>query len=161
MGDMSKEPSMEDILSSIRRVIEREDAARGSAPAAAADDMVHDELDPAHEPLELTEASQLPDDEDAADRAVPIDSMLSTEDDDDAIVSPDAASASRRRLASLARLSGDAQPSAAPAGSGRTVDDLALAALRPMLKEWLDANLPDLVERIVAREVARITRFEP
>ena len=28
--------------------------------------------------------------------------------------------------------------------------------LRPMLKEWLDANLPDLVERVVAREVARI-----
>jgi len=25
-----------------------------------------------------------------------------------------------------------------------------------MLKEWLDANLPDLVERVVAREVARI-----
>ena len=27
----------------------------------------------------------------------------------------------------------------------------------PMLKQWLDQNLPDLVERIVAREVARIT----
>ena len=29
--------------------------------------------------------------------------------------------------------------------------------LRPMLKEWLDANLPDLVEGMVAKEIARIS----
>jgi cell pole-organizing protein PopZ len=29
--------------------------------------------------------------------------------------------------------------------------------LRPMLREWLDAHLPELVEQMVAREIARIT----
>ena len=30
--------------------------------------------------------------------------------------------------------------------------------LRPMLKEWLDQNLPQLVERYVEREIVRLTR---
>ena len=29
--------------------------------------------------------------------------------------------------------------------------------LRPMLKEWLDTRLPEIVEAMVAREIARIT----
>jgi uncharacterized protein len=42
--------------------------------------------------------------------------------------------------------------------SGATVEDLVLEALRPMLKEWLDANLSQTVERLVAKEVARISQ---
>jgi hypothetical protein len=30
--------------------------------------------------------------------------------------------------------------------------------LRPMLKEWLDQNLPPMVERYVEREISRLTR---
>ena len=30
--------------------------------------------------------------------------------------------------------------------------------MRPMLKEWLDENLPSLVERVVEKEIARISR---
>lgn len=41
--------------------------------------------------------------------------------------------------------------------SGTTVEDLLLESLRPMLREWLDTNLPDLVERLVDREVRKIT----
>ncbi len=29
--------------------------------------------------------------------------------------------------------------------------------LKPMLREWLDANLPQIVDQMVAREIARIT----
>ena len=29
--------------------------------------------------------------------------------------------------------------------------------LRPLLKEWLDQNLPDIVERVVRKEIARVT----
>lgn len=43
-------------------------------------------------------------------------------------------------------------------GSGPTVDELARALLRPMLKEWLDANLPGIVEAQVRKEVERIAR---
>jgi cell pole-organizing protein PopZ len=42
--------------------------------------------------------------------------------------------------------------------SGRTVEDLVVEALRPMLREWLDANLPKITERLVKREIARIDR---
>jgi cell pole-organizing protein PopZ len=40
--------------------------------------------------------------------------------------------------------------------SGTTVEDLIVEAVRPMLKEWLDANLPQTVERIIAREIHRL-----
>ena len=41
--------------------------------------------------------------------------------------------------------------------SDNTLDGLVRELLRPMLKEWLDARLPELVETLVAREIARIT----
>ncbi|MFG1395847.1 DUF2497 domain-containing protein [Roseixanthobacter pseudopolyaromaticivorans] len=40
----------------------------------------------------------------------------------------------------------------------RTVEDLVKEILRPMLKEWLDANLPDIVERLVRAEIERVSR---
>jgi len=44
-----------------------------------------------------------------------------------------------------------------PLRSGITVEDLVIEALRPMLRSWLDANLPQLVERLVDREIRRIS----
>ncbi len=40
--------------------------------------------------------------------------------------------------------------------SGTTVEDLTLELLRPMMKQWLDANLPDIVERLVQQEIRRL-----
>ena len=40
----------------------------------------------------------------------------------------------------------------------RTLDDLVAEMLRPMLKEWLDDNLPPLVERLVKEEIERVSR---
>lgn len=42
--------------------------------------------------------------------------------------------------------------------NGKTVEELVKESLRPMLKEWLDKNLPQLVERYVEREIVRLTR---
>ena len=42
--------------------------------------------------------------------------------------------------------------------SGTTVEDMVAEMLKPMMKNWLDSNLPDIVERIVEREVYRLTR---
>lgn len=58
--------------------------------------------------------------------------------------------ASKAALAALAGISID------PRADANTLDGLVREMLRPMLKQWLDANLPELVERIVAREVARV-----
>ena len=44
------------------------------------------------------------------------------------------------------------------AGSGNTIEDLVQAMLRPMLKDWLEANLPRIVEDKVEEEVRRIAR---
>ncbi len=40
----------------------------------------------------------------------------------------------------------------------RTLEDLVRDMLRPMLKQWLDANLPDMVERLVRAEIERVSR---
>jgi hypothetical protein len=54
-----------------------------------------------------------------------------------------------------------AQSSFAPSGvqfrSGTTVEDLVLEALKPELKNWLNANLPQMVERLVSKEIKKIT----
>ena len=43
-------------------------------------------------------------------------------------------------------------------GATRTIEDLVQDMLRPMLKGWLDENLPTLVERLVREEIERVSR---
>ena len=45
--------------------------------------------------------------------------------------------------------------------NARTLEDLVREMLRPMLKSWLDNNLPGLVERIVRAEIERVSRGRP
>jgi uncharacterized protein len=45
--------------------------------------------------------------------------------------------------------------------NGRTLQDLVREMLRPMLKAWLDDNLPTLVERLVLVEIEQITGRKP
>lgn len=147
---MSREPSMEDILSSIRKVIARDDGpaaprgiTRGGPPAAGDDGDNRDDGDDSAI-LELGS--------DAVDHAGA---------DDAELVAAEAAEAARRSLDALsaAIAAPDAAataPAPAPPGS-RTLDDVVTEALRPMLKAWLDTNLPPLVEAMVAKEIARIT----
>ena len=40
----------------------------------------------------------------------------------------------------------------------RSLDEIAEDMLRPMLREWLDDNLPTLVERLVREEIERVAR---
>jgi hypothetical protein len=49
-------------------------------------------------------------------------------------------------------------PGPAVDANGKTIEDLVKEMLRPMLKEWLDRNLPPMVERFVEREIVRLTR---
>lgn len=52
----------------------------------------------------------------------------------------------------------DRLSSGLPVNSPKTLEDLAKEMLRPMLKAWLDDNLPPLVERLVQIEIERVTR---
>jgi uncharacterized protein len=45
--------------------------------------------------------------------------------------------------------------------NGRTLEDLVREMLRPMLKTWLDDNLPRMVERLVRAEIERVSRGRP
>lgn len=138
---MGQEPSMEEILSSIKKIIADED----HAPAAAAGD---DDV------LELTEESAVSDDRAAvrpAPRRTRSVSARTAAVPPATIVSPVAAAKSRDSLAALSALL--VQPDA----PDNTLEGLVRELLRPVLKEWLDARLPEIVESMVAKEIARIT----
>ena len=69
------------------------------------------------------------------------------------LVSTDAAEASRARLAELQQAAATAPPPPAVNPLEQVVRDM----LRPALKDWLDQNLPAIVEEHVKREISRIT----
>lgn len=81
---------------------------------------------------------------------------------DDSLLSADVAKASASMLSSLMQPADPETPAktttpSAAFRSGATVEDLVQEALRPMLKEWLDENLATLVERLVEKEVKRLS----
>ncbi len=127
---------MEDILSSIRRVIARDEApgAAREARAAPADDIL-----------------DLQDEEDGASEDAPESGELVSE------ASADAARQSLEALTAAIAPAVAAATVAAPAVAARTMEDVVIDALRPLLKDWLDTNLPQLVEAMVAKEISRIT----
>ncbi|MGN6820841.1 MAG: DUF2497 domain-containing protein [Sphingomonas sp.] len=148
MGDVSAEPSMEDILSSIKRIIAEDVETGGPARArrrAAPPQPAPIEAEDEDDVLELSET--VPDSAPA-----PVAAAQTPTAPAEKILSDEAAEASRARLASLSRLV--VKPEVA--GSD-TLEGMVREMLKPMLRDWLDANLPDLVETMVAKEIARIT----
>lgn len=153
LGDrsyMAQEQSMEEILSTIKRVIAKDQATRttpGAAPVRpqrAAAKAVAEPPAPieADDVLELTV-------EVTPKRDEPVEEIVSTS----------VAEASRNALSALAAKKAAAQSAHLDIGN-KTIEQLVAEMLRPMLKDWLDANLPDMVERMVAKEIARITEEE-
>ncbi len=143
------EPSVEEILESIKKVIARDNREtlqaerrrRESAGVVFADD----DGDEEPEVLDLGEAGEVFGVEDNA--TAPAEGGLTTES---------SARAMRDSLAALAMM---AEPGAPPqiVRSGETsLEGLVRELLRPMLAEWLDRNLPETVERLVKAEIARI-----
>lgn len=143
------EPSVEEILASIKQVIARDtrvgtayEAARREPVAAAPAEAQGQPAQAPQDVLDLAEADSV-----AIDGGPEEISPLLTEG---------TRAAMRDSLAALAAISG---PGAAPqiVRSGETsLEGLARELLRPALTEWLDKNLPSLVERLVAAEIARI-----
>ena len=133
----AREPSMEDILASIKRVIAEEKEIRAAAPPPLPAEAVdHGEEDV----LELDEAVE-------AQLAPPIDlgPPLLTEE---------IADSSRMRLEELASVAAAAPP---PVPAANPLEELVREMLRPILKQWLDDYLPRVVDEHVKREIHRIT----
>lgn len=142
------EPSVEEILESIKKVIARDNSAEAaqSRPKRETALQASQERPRVHDVLELTEV------EGEALQEQP----AGGQDDGPSLIDPQAVASMRDSLAALAVLS---EPGVQPqiVRSGETsLEGLTRELLRPMLAEWLDQNLPAMVERLVAVEIARI-----
>jgi uncharacterized protein len=139
---------MEDILASIRRILSEDEAPAAPAqpPSAqpADDDILV--LDPAmivpepapHEAAPVSEPPQTPP---AAARPP-------------TLVEPEAAAAAATSVGGLVRTL--MERSTQVRSGGPTIEDIVREEIRPLLKEWLNANLPTLVERLVRAEIERV-----
>ncbi len=146
------DPTMEEILASIRRIIEDEQdgepkpQAAATAPAArpspvvskpfAIDDEEEDDLTSGNDVLELASVGQ----------------SLPQMQPEEPLVSNSTEGLATSKLSELSGLLVRGYP-----GSENTLEGLVREMLRPMLKDWLDSHLPDLVEQMVAREISRIS----
>jgi cell pole-organizing protein PopZ len=175
MGDLRNEPSMEDILASIKRIIAEDGAAALSTPRskpAPRDEVPLAPLEPPTPleppaPLEVAPEPELHAEASLPEQAPPAESAAFPQEAQDdpvpppppapsTLVSPNAAQASRQSLAALSAMV--IRPEvAAETSPGNTLEALVRELLRPMLKDWLDAKLPELVEALVSKEIARIT----
>lgn len=233
MGDQNAqpEPSMEEILASIRRIIsedgDEETAAAPEAAAEAVPDAV-DEPEAVAEPEPEPEAAKAVEEEDVLEltdevqddgtvvnvntgeavaeeetpeefvEAVELDEeeeveleMVDAEEEplEEAVAEPEPAPAplaeehpvpepadvlaaeaadrlvsenpainSVSSLSALAATVDTYRRAVDPSIGPRTIEDLVKDVMRPMIREWLDDNLPSLVERVVGREIERMTR---
>lgn len=128
----AREPSMEDILASIKRVIAEEKEIRAAAPPPEPDAEEEDVL-------ELDESM-------AAPPPAPVDLGPP-------LMEEEVAGESRQMLEELASVaaSAPAPPQVNP------LEELVREMLRPILKQWLDDHLPNIVDEHVKREIHRIT----
>jgi hypothetical protein len=76
---------------------------------------------------------------------------------DEGLMSAAAAGATAAAFAALAR-SSQSGNGGLSLGIGRTLEDLVQEMIRPMIKEWLDKNLPPMAERLVRKELERLSR---
>lgn len=156
------EPSMEEILASIRRIIAEEGSdepeAEPAVEAAAVDDGVFDLTDVVEDIPEGAAARAEPESEPAPQAEAPDepDEPATVTESFERLVTGMAAAETSSQFSTLARA---AQPDPLKGlRGGRTVEENCIDLLKPMLKEWLDANLPGVVERLVEREIRYLSR---
>lgn len=203
----AEEPSMEEILASIRRIISEDGAADEAEPAPAPkaakpapkpqpvaepepepepevdfEPVPAEEPEPEFEPEpEIEEEAFVPEEEeeDILDLTEKVEEDAEVEplfeeqrrraqaapqpqpdfeEEDEGLVSPpkrDEAVSSFANLTSTL----EARHPELPIGAGhKTLESLTKEVMRPMLKDWLDKNLPHIVERLVREEIERIAR---
>ena len=168
LQDPQAEPSMEEILASIRRIISEEEQAPPApepvldltqhaeeitATTAVEDDIVFETApEPVHHtPAPVVEAP--PPRAHVAPTHTPMTHAATATTPAGDIISPPTVSAA---AGALSRLAGSLRIADTP---GQTVEGVVRELLKPMLKEWLDRNLPAIVEARVEAELERIARL--
>ena len=134
MQTPGREPSMEDILASIKKVIAEDKELRSALPDSA---------------LAAAEAAGPADDED--EDVLELDHPISAGPPAQPLLDEEAASHGRQAFEQLQSVAAAAPPAANP------LEDMVREMLRPLLKQWLDEHLPAMIDEHVKREISRIT----
>ena len=166
-----QEPSIEEILASIRQIIadDDEEPAKAAAPEPAPAPKPAPAPAPAPKPdvLELTEVIR-----DEPEEEIVVDLQEHEEEElppppppkrapapepepDDSLLTDHAAHAT---LQGFARLASRTPVERQSHLAGITLEDIVRDLMRPMLRDWLDQNLPPLIEKLVAKELQRLAR---
>jgi uncharacterized protein len=211
-----QEPSMEEILASIRRIISEDEPAEENNAEASPDAEDSEDVlelteiaeDAAEEVASIPEPLEEPEEEPAAeidfdapvepstDEEIDFDAPLAEPEDDlelreeseipeeepveaelpeelpamaappvsvvpaidNALIGEEPVGSATGSLASLVAAVDRAQGGAQLGDANRTIEDLVKEVMRPMIREWLDENLPGLVDRLVRREIERLSR---
>ena len=139
---------MDDILASIRRMVNDDDKPRTPPAAPPPEDvlvldasmMLPEPPPPGSSPQELPPAMP---------------STPAHTPDPHALVAPEAAAAAASSVGALMRTLASERSTALQRG-GPTIEDLVRDEIRVLLKQWLDQHLPPLVERLVRAEIERV-----
>ncbi len=160
-----EDPSMEEILASIRRIIAEDGETTARAGGATFDQERQDIL-------ELTDrieadgsvvsiASRKARDSQISARQTPEPLRPEPSKPENGRIISEAASAAA--MASLSELAKEAPhvkvgpvPPVPP--ESKAVEDMTREMMKPLLKSWLDSNLPEIIERVVRDEIARLAR---
>ena len=135
MQSAGREPSMEDILASIKKVIAEEKELRTAVDEAERTRADEPEQDAEEEVLELDQPIEQP-----ANLGPPL-------------MDESVAETTRHSLEELSSVAATAP--AAP--TGNPLEEMVREMLRPILKDWVDEHLPNIVNDHVKREISRIT----
>lgn len=152
-GAPGGDPAMDDILASIRRILNEDEAPAGAPPSATP-------AAPPPEPIELTEAMMV---EPPADPPPPAEPEPYPEPEEEqpsapapeTLVAPMVAAATTAAVGKLLRAVAQ-ERSATVSRGGPSIEDVVREEIRPLLKEWLDTHLPPMVERLVRAEIERV-----
>ncbi len=136
MQSSGREPSMEDILASIKKVIAEEKELRAAVT-----------------PSGVREAEMLPEDSTEADVLELDEPLAPPAEIGPPLLDEHAVGHSREALEQLSTIA--ASVPAAP--QVNPLEDMVREMLKPILKQWLDDHLPQIVDEHVKREISRIT----
>ena len=189
----SQEPTMEEILASIRRIISEDETPGDGEPDAAGEtetEAVADLASPDPEPepevevvAEVAAAPEAPAPLPDREPSPPQATIPELDEDDDLeltqkvetlgdldVLEADAPPPAPAPVKDVASLVSDQVAAAAAASfghlsanigmppSGHTLEDVVREMLRPLLQQWLDTHLPNIVQEAVQSEVERIAR---
>lgn len=135
-NDSESDNKLEDILSSIRGIIENRNSISDEQPTP----IVEDEKIADEAVLELTSVAGSTNKNSSADSS-------------DALISPDAQEKAEIEFRRFAESVANAEINENQTDS---LDDRVNQIMRPLIKDWLDNNLPRIVERVISEEIKRI-----